>query len=342
MGGRVEKPRRYARSLALAAALCIATAPAQAAALEPVKIAIVSSLASAPIFVAEAKGYFRDEGLVPELVRFDSAAPIAVAVAAGDIDFGSAGLNAAFFTLAHQGILKIIGSGNSEYKGFQGLGYVVSNQAYAAGVQRFEDLRGRSVAITQTGTALHYALDLVLQKHGIALADVRVLSLQSNQNIASAITGGQADAAVLSGPNIYALVNKGNARLLAWYSDELKQSPGNATYTSAKDANERPDAVKHFLAAFRKGAATWDAAFIDASGNRADQPSAPEIIAIAAQGLGQSEAVIRLGLTYFDPRIRVAPRDIQASLDWYYAQGMLKTPMEAREMIDFRYAGEAR
>jgi NitT/TauT family transport system substrate-binding protein len=340
MGGWVEKPRRYARSLALAAALGIATAPAQAVALEPVKVAIVSSLASAPIFVAEAKGDFRDEGLVPELVRFDSAAPIAVAVAAGDIDFGSAGLNAAFFTLAHQGILKIIGSGNSEYKGFQGLGYVVSNQAYAAGVQRFEDLRGRSVAITQTGTALHYALDLVLQKHGIALADVRVLSLQSNQNIASAIAGGQADAAVLSGPNIYALVNKGNARLLAWYSDELKQSPGNATYTSAKDANERPDAVKHFLAAFRKGAATWDAAFIDASGNRADQPSAPEIIAIAAQGLGQSEAVIRLGLTYFDPRIRVAPRDIQASLDWYYAQGMLKTPMEAREMIDFRYAGE--
>ncbi len=61
-----------------------------------------------------------------------------------------------------------------------------------------------------------------------------------------------------------------------------------------------------------------------------------------AQGLGQSEAVIRLGLTYFDPEIRVSPRDIQASLDWYYAQGMLKTPMEAREMIDFRYAGEAR
>ncbi len=148
----MEKPRRYTRSIALAAVLTTGAAPAPATALEPIKIAIVTSLASAPIFIAEAKGYFRDEGLAPELVRFDSAAPIAVAVAAGDIDFGSAGLNAAFFTLAHQGILKIIGSGNSEYKGFQGLGYVVSNQASAAGVQRFEDLKGRSVAITQTGT----------------------------------------------------------------------------------------------------------------------------------------------------------------------------------------------
>lgn len=337
----MRRARRYARSIGLA--LCgAALAGTPAAALEPAKIAYVTSLASAPIFIAEAKGYFRDEGLAPELVRFDSAAPIAVAVAAGDIDFGSAGLNAAFFTLAHQGLLKIIGSGNSEYKGFQGLGYVVSNQAYASGVRRFEDLKGRSVAITQTGTALHYALDLVLKKHGLGLADVRVLPLQSNQNIASAITGGQADAAVLSGPNIYALINKNNARLLAWSSDELTLSPGNATYTSGKDANERPEAVKRFLAAFRKGAATWTAAFLDAQGSRADQPSAPEIIAIAAKGLGQSEEVVRLGLTYFDPDIRVSARDIQASLDWYYAQGMLKTPMEARDMIDFRYAIEAK
>ena len=45
------------------------------------------------------------------------------------------------------------------------------------------------------------------------------------------------------------------------------------------------------------------------------RPSAPDIIAIAAKGLGQSEAVIRLGLTYFDPEIRVSASDIQASLD---------------------------
>lgn len=311
-----------------------------AAALDHVKVAVVSSLSSAPAFVADAKGYFRDEGLDVELVHFDSATPIAVAVASGDIDFGSVGLNAAFFTLAHQGILKVVGSGNGEHTGFQGIGFILSNQAYDAGVHRFEDLRGHSVAITQLGTALQYALDLVLEKHGVALPDVRVLGLQSNQNIASAITGGQADAAVLSGPNIYALVSKGDAHLLAWYSDELSQSPGDATFTSAKDANERPEMVKHFLAAFRKGAATWDAAFLDAAGNRVDQPSAPEIIAIAAKGLGQPEAVIRLGLTWFDPQLRVAIPDIQGSADWYYRQGMLKTPIDARDIIDFRYAIE--
>lgn len=45
-------------------------------------------------------------------------------------------------------------------------------------------------------------------------------------------------------------------------------------------ANDHPDIVKRFMAAFRKASATWDAAFTDASGRRADQPSAPEIVAI--------------------------------------------------------------
>src|ERR1700722_13696271 len=147
------------RALLYGGVLAVAFASASpAAALDHAKVAVVSSLSSAPAFVAEAKGYFRDESLDIELEHFDSAAPIAVAVASGAIDFGSVGLNAAFFTLANQGTLRIIGSGNGEHKGFQGIGFVLANQAYAARLHRFEDLKGHSVAITQLGSALQYAL----------------------------------------------------------------------------------------------------------------------------------------------------------------------------------------
>ena len=328
------------RFLLLALALALPLGAARAA--DHIRVGVVHSLGPAPVFIAAGKGYFAEQGLDAELVFFESAQPVAIAAAAGDIDFGCTGMTAAFLTLTAQGSLKIIGAGTWEHQGFQSIGFLISNQAYDAGVKGFKDFGGHSVGITQRGSPLDHDLGRVLEKYSVPLASIRVLPLQSNQNIASAITGGQADAAVLSGPNIYALINKDNARLLAWSSDELKVSPGNATYTSGKDANERPEAVKHFLAAFRKGAATWDAAFLDAKGSRADQPSAPEIIAIAAKGLGQSEDVIRLGLTYFDPEVRVSARDIQASLDWYYAQGMLKMPMEARNVIVFRYAIEAK
>ena len=329
--------KRLIAGLALAGALIAS----QALAAEKIKVAVVSSLASAPILVADAKGLFKDEGLDVELIHFDAAQPVAVAVAAGDIDFGSTGLTGAFFTLADNGVLKLIGAGTWERPGFQGLGLIASNQAWDSGVQSIDALKGHSVAITQLGTALHYSLYLMLRKHGVDLKDVRVLPLQSNPNVASAVQGGQADGALLSSGNAYSLVNKHAAHLLGWLGDEMGEAQGDGTYTSTKDANGRPDVVKHFLAAFRKGEQTWDAAFVDVRGNRVDSPAAPEMIAIVAKGLGVSEDVVRQGLPYFDPQARVSISDVQGALDWYYDQGMMKTHVDARKITDFRYAIEA-
>ncbi|HEY1507107.1 MAG TPA: ABC transporter substrate-binding protein [Stellaceae bacterium] len=327
---------------ALAAALVTFMLGAQpAAAADKIKVAVVSSLGSAPIFVADAKNYFKDESLDVELVRFDSAQPVAVAVAAGDVDFGATGLTGAFFTFADNGVLKLIGAGTWERPGFQGLGLIASNQAWEAGVKTIAALKGHSVAITQVGTALHFSLYLMLKKYDVDLKDVRVLPLQSNPNVASAITGGQADGALLSSGNAFSLINKKSAHLLGWLGDELGEAQGDGIYTSTKDANERPDAVKHFLAAFRKAAQTWDAAFLDKNDTRADQPSAPQMVAIAAKGLGVSEDVVKLGLPYFDPQSRVSIADVQGALDWYYAQGMIKTHLDAKKITDFRYAIEA-
>jgi len=306
-----------------------------------VKIAVVSSLASAPLYLAAAKGYFAEEGLDAELVLFQSAQPVAVAVTSGDVDFGSTGMTAALFALASRGEVRIIGSGTWERPGFKGIGFVLSNQAYAAGVRSFDDLRGRSVGITQLGTPLQYALARVLMKRMIDLKTIRVVGLQSNPNVASAITGGQVDAAVASAANIYALVGPGNAKLLGWLGEELgAAAEGDGTFTSKAMADQHPDTVRHFLAAFRKAERSWDAAFVDADGNRQDQAAAPEMIAIAAKALSQPESVIRLSVEYFDPQSRISVSDIQHALDWYESQGMLKEHVEAADVIDKRYAIE--
>jgi NitT/TauT family transport system substrate-binding protein len=341
--GREKRLKRSAALFGIAVGLGVASAglPQPAIAAERIKVAVVSSLGSAPLYVAAAKGLFQAEGLDAELVHFDSAQPVAVAVAGGDVDFGSTGLTGAFFTLANQGALKLIGAGTWERPGFQGLGLIASNKAYDGGVTSIAALKGHSVAITQTGTALHFALYLMLKKYDVDLKDVRVLPLQSNPNVASAVTGGQADGALLSSGNAFALINKNNAHLLGWLADELGQAQGDGTYTSTKNANERPDMVKHFMNAFRQAEVMWDAAFIDAEGKRADQPSAPEMVSIAAKALGISDDVVRAGLPYFDPEARVSIPDIQGALDWYYQQGMIKTHIDARTITDFRYAVEA-
>jgi hypothetical protein len=94
------------------------------------------------------------------------------------------------------------------------------------------------------------------------------------------------------------------------------------------------------MAAFRKASATWDAAFTNATGQRADQASAPEIVAIAAKYVGQPESVIKLGINYFDPQSRIRMADIQEPIDWFTGQGMMKPGIKAEQLVDKRYAIE--
>ncbi|HEY1506100.1 MAG TPA: ABC transporter substrate-binding protein, partial [Stellaceae bacterium] len=100
------RSRRAFGSAAAWAAFGIATCLGSASipAAEPIRVGFVStSLASIPPVVADAKGYFREQGFDATMVPFESAQPIVVAIASGDIDFGSAGLTDAFFVLANQG-----------------------------------------------------------------------------------------------------------------------------------------------------------------------------------------------------------------------------------------------
>jgi NitT/TauT family transport system substrate-binding protein len=320
--------------LGIAAGVRVPSAPAA----EPIRVGFVStSLASIPLVVADAKGYFREQGFDPTMVPFESAQPIVVAIASGDIDFGSAGLTDAFFVLANQGALKVIGGDTVEHPGFHGLGFIVSNQAYAAGFRSLDDFAGHSVGITQLGSPLQYSLALMLQKHHTDIKDVRVVGLQSNGNVASALTGGQIDASIMSSANLNAMLARGGGKLLGWLDEEVHGAQVTGTVTSSKLANERPDTVRRFLGAFRKAAQLWDAGFVDAQGNRADQPSAPELIALMAKGLNQKPEVIVQALNYVEPEARVNLGDIQRMLDWYEVQGMQKMHIDAKNILDMRY-----
>ena len=57
-----------------------------------------------------------------------------------------------------------------------------------------------------------------------------------------------------------------------------------------------------------------------------------------AKGLKQTPEVIQQGLNYVEPEGRISIDDIQHMLDWYEAQGMQKTHIDAKNIIDMRYA----
>jgi NitT/TauT family transport system substrate-binding protein len=304
---------------------------------ETIKVGLLKTVGSGPIFIAQEKGYFAAEGLTVENVVFDSAEPVAVATVSGSIDIGATGLTAGFYTLAGQGALKMLASESFERAGFQGQAVLVSLRAWDGGLKAFTDWPGHSVGISQVGGAPHYSLGLLEEKFHIDPKSVRVLPLQSNANRIAAVTGGTADTAII--PVTYAMpsIQRGDAKLLGWVGDNTPWQVA-AVFTSTKATNERGDMLKRFLRASLRGVKDYCDAFIGPDQKLRFGPTAPEILTIIAKYTGQKDADIKLGITYLDPQARIDVKDIGHQIAWFRAQGMLKGDFDANAVIDRRYA----
>ena len=315
--------------LALAIAL-----PARA---EAIKIGVVRTLAVGPIFVADSRGYFRDQGLDATIVYFDAAQPIAVAAASGDIDFGCTGMAAAFYSLAGQGALRIIAAGNREMPGFKNAGYVASNRAWDAGFRSLKQLAGRTVAVTQVGSQLHYDLGLAAEKYKIPLSEIHLAPLQSNTNVSTAVAGGQVDLAVFPVTPAMKLLSRNDAKLIAWVGDEVPYSQANTAFTSTKIADGKHDTVERFLTAFKKGARDYHDAFADDKEQRRDGPTADAILAILEKYTQEPVDQIRTAIPWLDAQLRLDSKDVRHQIDWFRAQGEIKSPVDPATIIDKRY-----
>ena len=308
---------------------------APAARAEDVKFGKIKSIAGGPVYLGKERGYFAAEGLAAKIAFFDSAQPIAVAVASGDVDIGVTGLTGGFFGLAGQGVLRIVAGYAREVPSFNFNAYVVSNRAYAAGLHSLKDFPGHSFAISQIGSPPHYALALLAEKYGFDLKSMRLTPLVSISNIAAALVGGQVDTASLLGAPAIPIIGRGEVKLLGWTGDETPWQLG-AVFVSSKTADTRQAMLERALRAFRKGVRDYHDAFTGADEKRADGPTAPAVLEVLAKYTGLAVEQARIGVVYIDPEARLDERDVRHQFAWYRSQGMVK-PGDPDGMFDRRY-----
>ncbi len=327
--------RNFARAagFALIATLSIAT---RAQAADHVKVGVVKVAANGPNFIAKDRGYFAAEGIDAEILPFDSAEPITVAIVSGDIDFGATGPGAAFYNLAGQNKIRIISGLARDVPGFPVFAFVVSNQAYDAGFKTYAALGGHSISTTQVGAPSHYAINLIEQKFNVDPKTVRVVPLQSLPNQVSATVGGQIDAGVILATVATPAINRGALKLVGYVGDVTPIQTG-ALFTSGKHADQDQDLVKRFLRAFHKGALDYHNAFVGPDEKRRDGPDAAATLDIIAKYVGQSPEQLRAGISYIDAQATLDVKDIQRQLAWFKAQGMVKPEVRDDQVYDKRY-----
>ncbi len=201
---------------------------------------------STAIAIAEAKGYFADEGLEIHYQRFTSGPPEIAAMVAGRADIGFIGSGAAW--LAFRGDVNILALDN----------LALTDQVIAkksSGINTLEDLRGKKIA-TQLGTAGENILNLALAKAGLTQADVTIINMDNN-NLAAAIVSTSGDAVdAIAGwkPGTTAILTTlGDDGIVLATNSDFPDNAFPSVWVANKDfVANHPEAVQKFVNALTR------------------------------------------------------------------------------------------
>lgn len=219
---------------------------------EPVKIGYLAIGAGLPLFVAEQKGYFEEEGLNVELIEFKSSNDIASAAVAGRIDLiGTGATNAMLDANSETGAkFRLFLVNNYVKRPAAGSTDFVIARA-GSGVKSFVDLKGSTVAIFPGSVGEVFA-SAVVPKLGLQTDDLATVSMAPPQWL-PALQSGSIDA-VLGAVEPFAtqIIEDGVGEVIVdgYYAELMQSVPASgAWFIEGALTNEQE---RGFVAAFGK------------------------------------------------------------------------------------------
>ncbi|WP_158971644.1 ABC transporter substrate-binding protein [Chachezhania sediminis] len=323
-----------AKGLAMVAAATLAAAPAFAN--DKVTLGALRFTSHGAGFVALEKGYFAEEGLDVELEFFQSAQPIAVATASGDVDFGITGVTGGLMNLAEKGAIRIVGGVLHEKAGFDGMMILASNKAYDEGLTEVADIPGHSVAMTQVGSTFHYMTHLIAEDQGWNMDDIRMVPLQKVGAMVAALKSGQVDVMIMVPHIAKALVESGAAKEIGWLNDYAEYQI-SAIITSVKNIEDNRGMVERFLRAYSKGIADVNAALLDPNADPAAKEEVTRMIhkyVYADQPYEKAAPSIQNGAMYLNEGAALNKTDVGVQMQWFTDEKLVDSDLTVDQLVD--------
>ncbi|HEY8346049.1 MAG TPA: MetQ/NlpA family ABC transporter substrate-binding protein [Symbiobacteriaceae bacterium] len=274
-----------------------------------------------PFWIAEAKGYFEQQGVHVELKTFKSANERDAALMAGEIDGMLADPLAAATLYAAGTKVKIVslGLGATPEEGLFG---IVS--APGSGITEVSQLKGVEIANSQN-TISHYVMEQLLLDAGLQPEDIRMVSIPSVPLRYEAVMSGQVQAALLPDPLMTLAKASGEGATLVIHDGQTGKNYSQTVIVFTEKAiQEKRDGIRRMLLAYNAGVADLKLdpdRYLDLMVEKANLPVAAKI-AYAGKGVPFSFAQ--------------APKkeDLERVIQWLLDKQVIDTPLTYEELVD--------
>lgn len=281
------------------------------AGLTPVSLRLewITSSYHAPFFLGVDKGFYKEAGIDLKLNEGRGSVQVAQLVGTGQDAFGFASSDA---------IMRSAGAGVPVVS-VANLMPVMGQAIYvrsASPIQRLEDLKGKSIAVTPGGTN-ESLLPLLLEKVGLKAGDVRQVSADPTAKV-RVFLNGDVDAMIATAW-AHSLFDAGGGARAFVYSDYGVKVVGYNIVAARKTLERDPDLVRRFVRATLK---SWDYArahpeeAVDALARHSTTHSDAQRRSNNAKDLGNA-------LRFVAPAVAGKPYGWQSTEDWEESQRLL-------------------
>jgi NitT/TauT family transport system substrate-binding protein len=306
-----------------------------------VRIGIASAISDVPIFIAQKKGFFADEGISAKTTTFTSASDMVAPLGAGELDVAGGSPSAGLYNAVARDIkLRIVADKASSPPGYGVNAIMVRKAVIDSGrFQGLKDLKGLKLALAGRGVSSMTTLNDALTSVDVRYADVDVIDMSFPQILASFQNGG-IDAGVPTEPFITLATRNGSAVKIKG-DDEIY--PGHqiaALMYSEKFAESSPKVAVSFMRGYLRGVRFYNDALKD---GRLAGPTAEEVIAILTESTPIKDPAVFRAITPSgnNPDGRVNAASLKHDQDFYRELGLLIGDVKVDQVVDYSYVDAA-
>jgi len=300
-----------------------------------VRFGQVGSVSDAAIFIADAKGYFKEQGITLESVPFTSAAQMVAPLGTNDLQAGGGAPSAGLYNSVDRGVqLRIVADKGSLTPG-HGYEAVIVRKGLADTVKSAKDMRGLKISIAARDIVPEYSLDAYLRTGGLTIKDVEVVPL-AFPDMVPAIANGAIDIALPTEPTATRILDAATGVLLT-RTDTIVPGEQTAVILYSEKFAQDKDAATRFMVAYLKGARFYADAF-----DKKDPAKRTEAIDIIAKATKLDATLIaRVVLPGIDPNGKVNVDSLDAAQKYFVAKGTQTKALDITKIVDQSFAQEA-
>jgi NitT/TauT family transport system substrate-binding protein len=331
-------PSPAAASSAPAAGAPTAGSAATAApAPETVRLGSTAGASDAGFFIADEKGYFREQALTVETTQFASATEIVAPLGAGQLDVGGGAPSAGLGNALARGItVKIVADKGSAAPGFGYAGLLIRNQLWDSGAVRgVEDFRGRRLGINSiAGNTLESTTDKMMRDAGMSIADLELISLPFGDQ-PGALANGGVDIAFPIEPFVTAAVEQNIAHLYQRVDQIYPNQQVAVVFYGKEFAEQRPEVGRRFMQAYVRAARDYNDAFA-----KGDAAKKREVVDILIRNTPIKDAALydRMVMPGIAPDGKVNIQSLQQDQDYYIRAGKQQQAVDYTQAVDQSFA----